>query len=296
MTGNKNQNIAFSSALAVLTISFLFIGNFYVEQITQDYTSRINTLERQIDSLESDLEGELSQKQNQLDTLSDSLTMTGERVQTLEDTSGELDMQLGELSQQVGDLAVESESFSLVISEVIDSVVSIHTNRGQGSGAFITSDGLIVTNHHVIEDASFANAKTYDGKTYALDLVGFSERNDIAVLSVRVNETFQDINFGDSDDLLAGQKVVALGNPAGLAFTATEGIVSSPERLAADNLYYIQTDATLNPGNSGGPLINSRGQLVGIVDFKVAGYEELGFAIPSNRAEDVIEDITGRNI
>jgi serine protease Do len=132
---------------------------------------------------------------------------------------------------------------------------------------------------------------TYDGDTYGVSLVGYDVKNDIAILRMNSNQTFSFFDFGDSDSLKAGQKVVALGNPAGLSFTATEGIVSSPSRLADDGLYYIQTDVTLNPGNSGGPLINSRGELIGIVDFKVSGYEELGFAIPSNRADDVIGDI-----
>ena len=86
---------------------------------------------------------------------------------------------------------------------------------------------------------------------------------------------------------------MALGNPAGLSFTATEGIISSPERTLDDGLKYIQTDVTLNPGNSGGPLINSQGKIIGIVNSKISGYEELGFAIPSSRVKDVVDEIVG---
>jgi len=195
------------------------------------------------------------------------------------------------MDQQLSDLAVETESFSSIIADVIDSVVSIETDTGLGSGAIFDSTGLVVTNHHVIEDATRATIITYDGERYSVGIVGFSRRHDLAVLQIMANETFSEFDFGNSDRLKAGQKVVALGNPAGLSFTATEGIVSSPLREASDGLEYIQTDVTLNPGNSGGPLIDSSGDLVGLVDFKIGGYEELGFAIPSNRVEDIVMDI-----
>jgi S1-C subfamily serine protease len=292
MKARKNrQHYAYGSILTAMALSFLFLGFHYVSILKEDYTARIISLELEIDELENQLRGELDEKQGQLDTLSSDISITEHKVQELEETSGEYETQLGQLTQQLSDLAVESESFSAVISEVIDSVVSVMTNLGQGSGAIISPDGLVVTNYHVIQGARRASVMTYDGTIYGVTLVGYSVSNDIAVLQVNANETFQEFDFGNSDTLKAGQKVVALGNPAGLSFTATEGIISSPSRLADDGLYYIQTDVTLNPGNSGGPLINSRGELIGIVDWKVAGYEELGFAIPSNRAEDVIEDI-----
>jgi S1-C subfamily serine protease len=288
---NRRQHIAYSSVLIAIVVSFLFLGNHYVSLLRDDYTSRIARLEQNIGELEDALETELDEKQDQLDSLHTTVSATGERVQELEDAAGGYELQIGELSQQISDLAVESDSFSIIISDVIDSVVSVLTNTGQGSGAIISSDGLVVTNYHVIQGARRASVMTYDGDTYGVSLVGYDVKNDIAILRMNSNQTFSFFDFGDSDGLKAGQKVVALGNPAGLSFTATEGIVSSPSRLADDGLYYIQTDVTLNPGNSGGPLINSRGELIGIVDFKVSGYEELGFAIPSNRADDVIGDI-----
>ena len=169
------------------------------------------------------------------------------------------------------------------------------TNVGQGSGAIISSDGYVVTNHHVIKGATQATLVDSNGERYTVTLVGSNEAQDLAVLKIVGNKTFEAFEFGDSDKLKAGQKVVALGNPAGLDFTATEGIVSSPNRKAPDGFNYIQTDTTLNPGNSGGPLINSAGELVGIVVFKLDGFEELNFAIPSNRALKVLEEIAGRD-
>ena len=186
---------------------------------------------------------------------------------------------------------MESESFSGVISGVIDATVRVLTNVGQGSGAIVSPEGYLVTNYHVIQGARSVSIKTYGGDIYDAGVVGYDVDDDLAILEIDSNETFPYMTFGDSDTLKIGQKVVALGNPLGLSFTATEGIISSPSRLASDGKYYVQTDVTLNPGNSGGPLINSLGEIVGIVDFKISGYEELGFAIPSNRVESIVDGI-----
>jgi S1-C subfamily serine protease len=286
--GGRKQHLAYGSVMLIAIFSLLILGNHYVNQLELDYNEKIASLEREVVILEERFLEELEYKQDQLDSLTMDVSESGEKIQELEVAT---EMQIGELSQQLSDLAVESETFSIVISDVIDSVVSILTNRGQGSGAIISRDGLVVTNYHVIQWARRVSVMTYDGETYGVSLVGYDVRNDLAVLRIDANESFSYFDFGDSDLLKAGQKVVALGNPAGLSFTATEGIISSPSRLADDGFRYIQTDVTLNPGNSGGPLINSQGELIGIVDFKVSGYEELGFAIPSNRAGDVIGKI-----
>jgi S1-C subfamily serine protease len=200
-------------------------------------------------------------------------------------------MQISRLDQRIGDLQVDSDSFSGIISDVIDATVSVNTNVGQGSGAIISEDGYVVTNYHVIKGARRASVTSYSGDVYGIRLIGYDATNDIAVLELVSNESFDYFIFGNSDNIEIGQKVVALGNPLGLSFTATEGIISSPSRVAQDGLTYIQTDVTLNPGNSGGPIIDSNGRLIGIANFKVAGYEGLGFAIPSNRVEDVVREI-----
>jgi S1-C subfamily serine protease len=294
MKKSNKVHIAYGSVMIIMTVSLLLVGDHYVSLIREDYTSQIDSLEQSIEGVSQLLRAELEDKQDQIDSLSLDVSNTEGKVKGLEEASGQYEVQIGQLTSQLSDLSVESESFSAVISRVIDSVVSVFTNRGQGSGAIISEDGLVLTNYHVIQGASRVSVMTYEGDAYGVSIVGYDVRDDLALLRIEANETFRDFSFGDSDILSAGQKVVALGNPAGLSFTATEGIISSPSRLADDGLYYIQTDVTLNPGNSGGPLINSRGELIGIIDFKVAGYEELGFAIPSNRAEDVVRDITGQ--
>lgn len=274
------QNLAFGSVLLLIVFTSLFAGYQYTNQLKADYNFKI-------DELSKEFQNNLQDKQDQIDELYSQIEKTNEQVVK---TNKQYDLQLGELSQQIGDLKVESESFSGVISDSINAVVSVLTDVGQGSGAIISSDGYVVTNYHVISGAKKATILTYDGKKYPLKVMGYNKGEDIAILKIVSNETFDYFEFGNSDTIKAGQKVVVLGNPAGLSFTATEGIISSPSRTINGN-DYVQIDVPVNPGNSGGPLINSQGEIIGIVDFKIANYESLSFAIPSNRVEDITNEI-----
>ncbi|MDD5331424.1 MAG: trypsin-like peptidase domain-containing protein [Candidatus Nanoarchaeia archaeon] len=278
--GDKKQHVIYGLILAIVIIGFTLTGSYQISKIKEDYNSKINNLSVSFDK-------KLQDKQSQISNLGEEINKTKSQIVEI---NKEYETQFGELSQKIGDLAVESESFSNIISDVIDATVTVVTNVGQGSGAIISSDGYVVTNYHVIEGASKAGIYTYDGTGYAVKLIGYDAGEDIAVLKMISNNTFNHFEFGDSDSLVAGQKVVALGNPAGLSFTATEGIISSPSRYISGD-YYIQTDVTINPGNSGGPLINSLGEIIGIVNFKISNYDELGFAIPSNRVEKIVNQI-----
>ncbi len=278
---HHHLHIAHFVLLALAIGGTLYGGDYYIQELRTDYGSQIEDLNEKIGVLE----GKLDSESNRISVLSGEISINSVKV----------DNRLGDLNQQLSDIAVTTESFSGVIDEVLDSVVSVLTNVGQGSGAIISSDGYVVTNHHVIKGATQATLVDYNGERYTVTLVGSNEEQDLAVLKIVGNKTFEAFEFGDSSKLKAGQKVVALGNPAGLDFTATEGIVSSPNRVAPDGFNYIQTDTTLNPGNSGGPLINSNGRMIGVVVFKLDGFEELNFAIPSNRAKSVIEEIVGRD-
>ncbi len=191
--------------------------------------------------------------------------------------------------------ATASADFSGIIEDTITKVVSIKTDVSQASGFIISSDGLIVTNAHVLSQAHYAKAQTYSGKLIDCELIGYDLTYDVAVL--QVEGTYFYLEFGNSDDVKVGEKVIALGNPLGLSFTATEGIVSAVHRPGLNDLnIYIQTDVPLNPGNSGGPLIDKQGKVIGITNFKISGYESLGFALESNSAVDVINEITNRTI
>ena len=111
-------------------------------------------------------------------------------------------------------------------------------------------------------------------------------------VTIKVNANLQSLRFGDSDDVKVGERVIALGNPAGLSFTVTEGIVSAVRRSGPNGLnIYIQTDVPINPGNSGGPLVDANSRIIGLNNFKIGGFEGLGFAIESNAVKQVTDDI-----
>lgn len=169
-------------------------------------------------------------------------------------------------------------------------------SEGAGSGVVISSDGYIITNNHVIESASTVIVRLKNGQSYPAILVGRDNRTDIAVLKVDASD-LQPAVFGDSSQLTVGEMAVAIGNPLGeLGGTLTEGIISALDReiiIDGERMNLLQTSAAVNPGNSGGGLINSRGELIGIINAKSGGFniEGLGFAIPVNRAIEVANEI-----
>ncbi|MBS3072933.1 trypsin-like peptidase domain-containing protein, partial [Candidatus Pacearchaeota archaeon] len=156
----------------------------------------------------------------------------------------------------------------------------IRTDVAQGTGFIITDDGYLVTNYHVIDGARYADALTSDSNSKQLTLIGYNPEMDVALL--KIPGSYNSIEFDDSDNVKIGEKVIAIGNPLGLSFSVTEGIVSAVHRKIQNSPGgYIQTDAALNSGNSGGPLINTNGRVIGINNFKVKG-DNIGFALESN--------------
>ena len=169
---------------------------------------------------------------------------------------------------------------------------------GSGSGFVIDDDGYLITNHHVIEGATRVEVRTRDGREYEAEVVGSDPSTDIALLHVDAEpDVLPPLRIGDSDGLLVGDWVLALGNPLGLEFTVTSGIVSATGRqlttraLAVES--YIQTDAAINPGNSGGPLIDLSGRVVGVNTAIFGGqrFVGYGFAVPIGLALDVVDDL-----
>ena len=170
-----------------------------------------------------------------------------------------------------------------------------------GTGVILTEDGYIVTNHHVIENGERITAQLTDDRVCAARLVGADPASDLAVLQISA-DGLTSAEFGNSDALRVGDSVVAIGDPLGVEYrgTMTDGIVSAINRNVNVNgrsMNLIQTNAALNSGNSGGPLINSCGQVIGINTIKIgafadsAGVEGLGFAIPSTTVKDIVEQI-----
>ncbi len=175
------------------------------------------------------------------------------------------------------------------------------TGAASGSGFIISEDGYIVTNHHVIEDANDIKVTTYDGAIYEAELIGYDVSDDLAVL--KIDETgLTPVILGDSSNLVVGDSVMAIGNPLGeLTFTLTTGCVSALKRSITINnqrMYLMQTDCAINSGNSGGPLFNEHGEVIGITSAKYsqsnlneASIENIGFAIPINNVRDIIYSI-----
>ena len=204
-----------------------------------------------------------------------------------------------------------SEIYELACSQVvgISSEITYQNFFGMnssaavsGSGFILTADGYILTNYHVIEDAYESKAEikvmTHDGTSYPATIVGFESDNDIAVLKIEA-ENLTPVTLGDSDSLKVGDVVYAVGNPLGeLEFSMSTGHVSAKDRLidessGAEAINMFQLDAAVNSGNSGGPVYNAQGQVVGIVTAKYSssGVEGLGFAIPINDAASIANDL-----
>lgn len=175
---------------------------------------------------------------------------------------------------------------------------SERTRVGMGSGVIISKDGYIITNNHVIENATTIEVTTNENKTYEAELLGSDEVSDIAVLKIIGKESFPYIRFADSDQTKIGEWVLAVGNPFNLTSTVTAGIISAKSRDLNDydskNQSFIQTDAAVNSGNSGGALVNTDGDLIGIntaITSGTGGFVGYSFAVPSNIARKVFEDI-----
>ena len=170
-------------------------------------------------------------------------------------------------------------------------------------GIIMTSDGYIATNHHVIENATRIQVTFYDGRVMEAEMVGSSAMDDLGVIKVQATG-LPAATFAYSEDCYVGQTVYAIGTPAGPDFgwTTTKGIISYKDRevkiyndddgTLEKKLRLLQTDAMVNPGNSGGPLVNTKGEVVGVVSMKLSnGYEGIGFAIPSDGAVEILEAI-----
>jgi Do/DeqQ family serine protease len=167
---------------------------------------------------------------------------------------------------------------------------------GTGSGVIISEDGYIVTNNHVVKDASEIEITLNNKKTYKAKLVGTDSKMDIALLKIDSSEKLPYSVFADSDAVKIGEWVLAVGNPYNLTSTVTAGIVSAKARNLDTNgiQSFIQTDAAVNPGNSGGALVNTRGELIGIntmISSQTGSYIGYSFAVPSNITRKIIEDI-----
>jgi serine protease Do len=170
--------------------------------------------------------------------------------------------------------------------------------KGLGSGMIMDAQGHILTNNHVVGNATEIEVLLSNGNKYPGKLIGADPKTDIAVIKIEADTTLPYVNFGDSDEMGVGSWVVAIGHPRGLDQTVTQGIISAKHRrgIMDPNSYqdFLQTDAAINPGNSGGPLLNLQGEVIGVntaIASQSGGFEGIGFAIPSNMATYVAKGL-----
>ena len=173
---------------------------------------------------------------------------------------------------------------------------SERVEEGSGSGFIIKSEGIILTNAHVVEGADQVTVKLKDGRSFPGTVVGEDPVTDVAVIKIEA-DNLPTVTLGDSDRLQPGEWAIAIGNPLGLDNTVTVGIISATGRTSNQigvpdkRVGFIQTDAAINPGNSGGPLLNAQGQVIGMNTAIIGGAQGLGFAIPINTAENLAEQL-----
>jgi len=194
--------------------------------------------------------------------------------------------------------AIVRQSVVEIKTETVSSGIRMgsYVTEGAGSGVIVSEDGYIVTNDHVIDRATSITVRLIDGREFPALLIGTDSKTDIAVIKISASG-LSPANFGDSSALVIGESALAVGNPLGeLGGTVTGGIISALDRemsIEGETMSLLQTDAAVNPGNSGGGLFNMRAELIGIVNAKSSGLniEGLGFAIPANIARIVANDI-----
>ncbi|MDO8623048.1 MAG: trypsin-like peptidase domain-containing protein [archaeon] len=275
MNNLKPQHKIMIGGLSVLLIIAIMANSIFIYMLFVKTNVNYDTLDKKIVQSQVDT-------QTKINELTQTLLQTKEQI-------GSLDTQLTELK------ATASSDFSGIIEDVIPSVVTIRTDVAQGTGFIITQDGYIVTNAHVLSGGHEVYAITSNQESKGGKLIGYNEMFDLALLKIDGN--YQALELANSDDVQTGEKVIAIGNPLGLQFSVSEGIVSGVHRPGINNLeIYIQTDAALNPGNSGGPLINKKGEAIGMNNFKAVGSENLGFALESNYIKKVVNMISAQKL
>jgi S1-C subfamily serine protease len=263
---------------SAIVVAFMVITGVLLNGLIVKQQINHNEVVDKIDNVKIDTQTKLNQ-------LTQSLMETRSEVNTLNDKVGVIDKELTVLEDSV------SDDFSEIIKSSIPGVVTIKTDVSQGTGFIISRDGFIITNAHILSGGKEVETMNSDQKVYTTSFIGFNSNLDLALL--KITGEFDYLRLDNSDVIEVGEEVIAIGNPLGLQYSVSQGIVSGTHRKGPNGLdIYIQTDAALNPGNSGGPLINSDGKVIGINNFKSASGESLGFALESNHIKQTVNDIS----
>jgi S1-C subfamily serine protease len=278
--GLKKHHKIILGGFTTIVIIYMIVTAILLNGLIVKQSVNHNTLNNKIDGLQADT-------QSKLNELTETLIEQRTELNSLGSQIGDIDEQFASLKASSG------EDFSGIIEEVVKGVVTVRTDVGQGTGFIIAEGGYFVTNAHVLSGASQVQAITYDQNSFKADFIGYDSDLDVALLKISGDYTI--LELADSDNIQLGEKVIAIGNPLGLQFSVSQGIVSGIHRLGPNDLEaYVQTDAALNPGNSGGPLINKNGEVIGINNFKIGSGESLGFALESNYIKEAVNGISAK--
>jgi serine protease Do len=265
-----------------IVIIFMVISGILLNIVLTRQNLNYNSLNNKIDNLQADT-------QSKLNDLTQAIMQTQNNISSISNEVGSIGQQFNTLKASAGD------DFSGIIEDAVKSVVTVKTDVAQGTGFIIDKDGYVVTNAHVLSGGKTVEAIDYQQNTIPAQFIGYDANLDIALLKIPV--TNDRLKLANSDDVQIGEKVIAIGNPLGLQFSVSQGIVSAVNREGSNGLdAYIQTDAALNPGNSGGPLINTDGEVIGINNFKIGGSENLGFALESNYIKEAVDEISQQQL
>ena len=271
--------------ISAVVVIYMIISIILISGLAVKQTSDNNKLANEINKLQADTQSKLNELTENILLVKEDIKQTKENLTDIGAIRKEFDL----LKASTG------EDFSSIIEDSLKGVVTIKTNVAQGTGFIISSDGYIVTNAHMLSGASEVQITTFDENKISAELIGYNAELDIALLKIEGEYNF--LELGNSDETQVGERVIAIGNPLGLQFSVSEGIVSGIHRSGINELEaYTQTDAALNPGNSGGPLINKNGKVIGINNFKLGSGESLGFALESNYIKDAVNAISGEKL
>lgn len=303
--GNRKILAAVAITLAILAVfvAAVFVSArmafAYYDGLYQEYIEKLEAGDGQSGTAETDATDESikqpdeTQAENELIFSSDGeteITKSDSPAITVDGAIGDEDLSMADVAALVADSVVE-----ITTSETLRN--GLVYESGAGSGVIVNQSGVIITNNHVVEGVTNISVRLTNGNVYEATLVATDGDSDIAILKIDPKETLTVAVCGNSDTLVVGEEVLAIGNPLGvLGGTVTNGIVSALERevtVEGETMTLLQHNAAISPGNSGGALFNMRGELIGIVNAKSSstGAEGLGFAIPINTVLEVYDDL-----
>ena len=252
------------------------------ENLQEYIETKSSALEEQLGESITNVQSDLLRTKSETNQAFESIT--GRIVQVESESSAALT----ELEKRISRMQVSSQDFSALIPSIMPSVVVIRTDISSGSGFVIDAkDGksYVVTNEHVVRNAESITVYTWDRETLSAQLLSSDATVDLAVLSVEAEANLPTLRFENRVEL--GERVIAIGSPGGLDFTVTEGIVSGVRD--SSGVAYVQHDVPVNPGNSGGPLVNAQGRVIGVNTMKIKDLEGIGFSIATSSAEPVVQ-------